>query len=175
MYSITMKIGDSFTREEDTVVRLDRVDNEYIHLTVSTPKEIEVVCNTEGDSTSKNLQIRLKCLAKEIESNISELDSAQSKELIGGFVSELFLSLAKQSQREERRKKQAKGIAAAKARGVKFGRPQTPLPDDFDKCRQAWRDGKLSMQAAAESCGMEKTTFQRAAQRTEQSVSCVAP
>ena len=114
-------------------------------------------------------------MAKEIESNISELDSAQSKELIGGFVSELFLSLAKQSQREERRKKQAKGIAAAKARGVKFGRPQTPLPDDFDKCRQAWRDGKLSMQAAAESCGMEKTTFQRAAQRTEQSVSCAAP
>ena len=160
MYSITMKIGDSFTLEEDTAVRLDRVDNEYIHLTVSTPKDNEVACNTEENSASGSLQIRLKCLAKEIESNISKLDSAQSKELIGDFVSELFLSLAKQSQREERRKKQARGIAAAKARGVKFGRPQTPL---------------LSMQAAAESCGMEKTTFQRAAQRTEQSVSCVAP
>ena len=120
MYSITMKIGDSFTLEEDTAVRLDRVDNEYIHLTVSAPKEIEVVCNTEEDSASGSLQIRLKCLAKEIESNISKLDSAQSKELIGDFVSELFLSLAKQSQREERRKKQASGVAAAKARGVKF-------------------------------------------------------
>ena len=54
-----------------------------------------------------------------------------SKELLGGFVSDLFLVVAEQRRRAERRQKQAEGIAAAKARGVRFGRPAIPCPDNF--------------------------------------------
>ena len=57
------------------------------------------------------------------------------------------------------RKRQAEGIAAAKARGVKFGRPPMPLPDNFYAVHQAWRSKKISLDQAAEACGMPVGTF----------------
>ena len=72
-----------------------------------------------------------------------------------------------QTERENIRQRQAEGIAAAKARGVRFGAPYKALPDNFEELRQAWRGGQLSLRAAAEVCGIPKTTFREAAIRTE--------
>ena len=65
-------------------------------------------------------------------SEISELDPSHSTELMGTFVSELFLLVAEQRQREERRQKQAQGIAAAKAKGVHFGPKPRAMLDGFE-------------------------------------------
>lgn len=119
-----------------------------------------------------NLQTQLEALAKEIVSDLSSLEAAQRQELLGTFVSELFLAAAEQSRQETRRQKQAEAIAAAKARGVRFGRTAKPLPEKFDACYQAWRDGKLSLTEAADACGMVRSSFSRAAMRREQSADC---
>lgn len=116
----------------------------------------------------EELQAKLKELTAEIVSDLSALDAAHSKELLGDFVSDLFVALAEQRRREERRQKQAEGIAAAKAKGVRFGRPAAPLPDNFDQLRQAWRSGQMSLQQAASACGMAKATFYNAALRREE-------
>ena len=114
------------------------------------------------------LRGQLKELAQEIVSSLSGLDPEQSRELLGGFVSDLFLSVAEQSRKEERRQKQAEGIAAAKAKGIRFGRPGKPLPDNFDEARRAWRAGELSLQQAADLCGIPRGTFYNAVVRREQ-------
>ena len=113
------------------------------------------------------LQTELRDLAKEIASGLSNFETARSKELLSSFVSELFLSVAEQERRAERRQRQAEGIAAAKARDVRFGPPRKPLPDNFDECHRRWREGELKMREAAEACGMAKTSFYEAAMRKE--------
>lgn len=64
------------------------------------------------------------------------LDTRQGKDLMGTFIADLvlqILSFVAQSERENIRKRQKQGIAAAKARGVRFGRPEIPIPDNFGK------------------------------------------
>lgn len=95
--------------------------------------------------------------------------------MLGVFVSELFLSVAEstveKSRQEKRRQKQAEGIAAAKAKGVRFGPQPRDLPEDFEELRQAWRSKKISLKVAAELCGVPKTTFYDAAVRVETAAS----
>ena len=124
--------------------------------------------SNERELSREELQAKLQRLAREISSDLDALESVQSKELLSDFVSQLFLSAADQSRREGRRQKQAEGIAAAKAKGVRFGRPAAPLPDNFDQLRQAWRSGQMSLQQAASACGMAKATFYNAALRREE-------
>ncbi|MBD5160708.1 MAG: hypothetical protein HDT14_01515 [Oscillibacter sp.] len=111
---------------------------------------------------------RLDALAREISSDLSRLESDDRKELLSDFVSNLFLATAEQTRREERRQKQAEGIAAAKAKGVRFGRTAKPLPDNFDEVHRAWRDGEISLTQAAEACGLVRGTFYGIAVRREQ-------
>lgn len=118
----------------------------------------------------ERLQEKLRDLAEEISLDLSGLESAQSKELLSDFVSDLFLAAAEQQKRAERRRKQAEGIAAAKAKGVRFGRTRKPEPDNFDVLHQAWRDGELSLQKAADMCGLSRGTFYSMAVRREQAV-----
>jgi len=97
-------------------------------------------------------------------------DLYQNKEAMGAFVGELvrqIWSSTDQAEREQRRKRQAEGIAAAKAQGVRFGRTAQTLPENFEQCRQAWRRGEISAEEAAEKCGMEKAVFYRCAARVE--------
>ena len=123
-------------------------------------------------SPDKEMQSQLRSLAQEVVSDIAAADPARSQELLSAFVSELVLAIADESRREERRQRQAEGIAAAKARGVRFGRPASPVPDNFDKIHQEWRAGKMSLQQAAEACSISKGTFYGIAVRKERAESC---
>ena len=123
-------------------------------------------------SEDEMLQEQVRRLAQEVLSEISELEPSRSKEILGAFVSELFLSVAEQERRQMRRERQAEGIAAAKARGVRFGRTGMPAPENFDRLHQAWRNGEMSLQQAANACGISKGTFHGMAVRKEKAESC---
>lgn len=90
------------------------------------------------------------------------LDTRREKNLLGTFISDLILALLSYVAESEYRtihQRQAEGIAAAKARGFKFGRPPKPLPDNFHEVYQKWKTGKLSVAEAARQCGMPRSTF----------------
>ena len=100
------------------------------------------------------------------------LDTRQGRDLTGTLISDIVLQLLSyvaQSERENIRQRQAEGIAAAKAKGVHFGPDRRPLPDGFEALRQAWRSKQITLRAAAEACGIPKTTFRDAALRVEMS------
>lgn len=85
------------------------------------------------------------------------LDTTYGKDLLGTFIADLVLSVlsyASQIERENILKRQAEGIAAAKARGVKFGRPMKHLPDNFDQLYKAWRRGEITSRELEERCDM---------------------
>lgn len=90
------------------------------------------------------------------------LDTRREKNLLGTFISDIVLALLSYVAENERlniRQRQAEGIAAAKARGVKFGRPQKPLPDNFYEVHKAWKNKKITQKEAAKACNMAETTF----------------
>ena len=92
------------------------------------------------------------------------LDTRNGKDLMGTFIADLvlqILSFVAQSERENIKKRQAQGIAAAKAKGVRFGRPESPLPEDFDKIIKDWDRGKVSTADALKLCNMSESTFYR--------------
>ncbi len=106
-------------------------------------------------------------LAKTLVADIPLDDICRNPELMNDFLAEMFLAVSKASGREVRHQRQAEGIAAAKARGVKFGPKASPLPDNFEQARRAWRRGDLNVAEAAQMCGMAKTTFHNAVRRVE--------
>ena len=98
------------------------------------------------------------------------LDTRQGKDLMGTFIADLvlqILSFAAQNEREYIRRRQAEGIAAAKARGVMFGRKPLPLPENFHEVHRAWRTKKLTLKEAAAACNMPVGTFYGKAVRLE--------
>lgn len=101
------------------------------------------------------------------------LDTRQDKDLMGTFIADLvlqILSFVAQNEREFIRKRQAEGIAAAKAKGVKFGRPPIPLPDNFYPVHKAWRAKKLTLKQATAACGMPVGTFYSKAVKFENTI-----
>lgn len=104
------------------------------------------------------------------------LDTRKGKDLMGTFIADLvlqILSFVAQSERENIKKRQAEGIAAAKARGMKFGRPAKPLPENFQKVFFKWKNGEITGTEAAENCNMPLSTFRYRAevfQRSENGV-----
>ena len=90
------------------------------------------------------------------------LDTRRGKDLLGTFLSDIVLqvlSFVAENERVNIRQRQAEGIAAAKARGVRFGRPPTPLPEGFLNSYQRWRAGQITGAEAAAACGMSLSTF----------------
>ena len=90
------------------------------------------------------------------------LDTRKEKSLLGTFISDLILSLLSYVAETEYisiHQRQAEGIAAAKAKGVIFGRKPNPLPDNFDEVYLLWKEGKFSISEAAKECGMARSTF----------------
>ena len=96
------------------------------------------------------------------------LDTRINKDLLGTFIADLVLqiiSFMAQSERENIRKRQEQGIAAAKAEGVHLGRPPKPLPENYHIYYQKWEAGKITGTAAAKECGMPLTSFRRKAEK----------
>ena len=116
-----------------------------------------------------------RILTKEIGADICVLDmplldTRNGKDLMGTFIADLvlqILSFVAQNERENIKTRQAQGIAAAKARGVRFGRPPRPLPLNFHEVHQAWRNKKMTLQQAASACEMPVGTFYSKAVKLE--------
>lgn len=94
------------------------------------------------------------------------LDTSQSKDLLGTLITDLvlqLLSFVAQNERENIHQRQAEGIAAAKARGMKFGRPEKKLPHDFLYTVEKWKNKELSACEASVELGISTSTFYRRA------------
>lgn len=92
------------------------------------------------------------------------LDTRSGKDLMGTFIADLvlqILSFVAQNERENIRQRQAEGIAAAKARGVPFGRPALPLPENFEQVVSSWRNKEIDFASALQQTGMRPATFYR--------------
>lgn len=99
------------------------------------------------------------------------LDTRREKNLLGTLISDIVLALLSYVAENERmniKQRQTEGIAAAKARGVKFGRPPLRLPDNFHQVHKEWREGKMSVTQAAKACGLPQSTFFRKAKEYEE-------
>ncbi|MFR9273158.1 recombinase family protein [Clostridium sp. AF15-17LB] len=100
------------------------------------------------------------------------LDTRKSNDLIGTLIADIVLQLLSyvaETERENIKQRQAEGIAAAKARGVKFGRPNKKVPHNFYKVYSRWRHGKISGREAARQLGVSYTTFMKWAGYAERS------
>ena len=90
------------------------------------------------------------------------LDTRRGKDLMGTFLSDIvlqLLSFVAENERSNIKQRQAEGIAAAKARGVRFGRPPAPLPENYHDMYQKWKSGEITCTQAAKECGMPLSTF----------------
>lgn len=98
------------------------------------------------------------------------LDARRGKDLMGTFLSDIVLqvlSFVAENERTNIKQRQAEEIAAAKAQGIKFGRPPLPLPDNFYEVHKAWRSKKITLKQAAEACNMPVGTFYGKARKFE--------
>lgn len=96
------------------------------------------------------------------------LDTRREKNLLGTFISDLILALLSYVAENERiniKQRQAEGIEAAKNRGVKFGRPPLPMPDNFYEVYMKWKAKKITLREAAKECNMPQSTFFDKAQK----------
>ena len=101
------------------------------------------------------------------------LDTRRGKDLMGTFLADVVLqvlSFVAENERANIRQRQAEGIAAAKARGVRFGRPPRPLPENFTAVYLCWKTGQITGTAAAAACGMPLATFRYRAELYEKTL-----
>lgn len=90
------------------------------------------------------------------------LDTRRGKDLMGTFLSDIVLqvlSFVAENERVNIRQRQTEGIAAAKAKGIRFGRPPLPLPENFHENYQRWKSGEITCTTAAKACGLSLSTF----------------
>ena len=96
------------------------------------------------------------------------LDTRRHSDLLGEFIGDVLLqvlSFVAKNERKNIRERQQEGIAAARRRGVNFGRPKKPLPDEFQVVYREWREKRMTGTEAARACGMAKSTFYNWANR----------
>ena len=90
------------------------------------------------------------------------LDTRRDKNLLGTFISDIVLQLLSyvaQKEREMIKQRQAEGIEVAKSKGVRFGRPHKERPEEYEKLREEWKNGRISARDAAKQMGISHTTF----------------
>ena len=90
------------------------------------------------------------------------LDTRRGRDLMGAFLADIVLqvlSFVAENERTNIRQRQAEGIAAAKAKGVRFGRPPEPLPENFPGVYKRWKKGEITGTAAAKECNMALSSF----------------
>ena len=139
---------------------------------VSILQEGDLLYITSIDRLGRNyaeIQNQWRMLTKEIGIDICVidmplLDTRNGKDLMGRFIADLvlqILSFVAENERENIRKRQEQGIAAAKKRGVRFGRPESKVPDNFKSIVRAWEHGNIKIDEVLEKCQMSKSTFYR--------------
>ena len=117
----------------------------------------------------EEIQNQWRILTKELGVDICVLDmqlldTRCGKDLMGTFIADLvlqILSFVAENERSNIKKRQEQGIAAAKARGVRFGRPRTAMPDNFVEIVRKWENKKLTLQEATRQCRVSQSTFYR--------------
>ncbi len=117
----------------------------------------------------EEIQNQWRILTKEIGIDICVidmplLDTRNGKDLMGTFIADLvlqILSFVAENERINIRQRQSEGIAAAKARGVRFGRPKKNVPDNFPEIVKDWGQHNLTMKEALMQCGISRSTFYR--------------
>ena len=117
----------------------------------------------------EEIQTQWRILTKDIRVDICVidmplLDTRNGKDLMGTFIADLvlqILSFVAQSERENIKKRQAEGIASAKARGVDFGRPKIPMPEDFPELIKAWENHQITTDEITKIYNISKSTFYR--------------
>ena len=144
---------------------------QYIKL-IKKLKKGDLVYILSIDRLGRNyeeIQKEWRKLTKEVGADICVidmplLDTRNGKDLMGTFIADLvlqILSFVAQNERENIRKRQEQGIAAAKARGVRFGRPETKEPENFKKIIKNWEKGILTLSEACNESNMSRATFYR--------------
>ena len=139
-------------------------------------KEGDVLYILSIDRLGRNyeeIQTEWRALTKEKKIDICVidmplLDTRQGKDLMGTFIADLvlqILSFVAQNERENIRKRQEQGIAAAKARGVHMGRPEKEIPEDFYNIVRRWKRGEITQVDAISMCNVSKSTFFRRIKR----------
>lgn len=108
------------------------------------------------------------------------LDTRTAKDLMGTFIADLvlqILSFVAENERANIKKRQAQGIAAAKARGVRFGRPEKPVPDNFVEIVRQWERHEIPTKEALRLCDLSRATFYRKIRENQdlQNVRCKNP
>lgn len=135
-------------------------------------KENDLVFIMSIDRLGRNyheIQEQWRILTKEIKADICVLDmplldTRQGKDLMGTFIADLvlqILSFVADAERENIRKRQAQGIAAAKARGVRFGRPKVKVPENFFVIVVQWENKEITLPIALQQLQMSRATFYR--------------
>lgn len=144
-------------------------------------KEEDVIYIKSIDRLGRNYEEILeqwKIITKEKKADIfvidiPALDTRRGKDLMGTFMSDIVLALLSyvaENERNNIHQRQAEGIAAAKARGVRFGAPPKDLPDNFHEVFRLWKRGKIKSEEAAHRCGMSRSTFYNKAKQYEKVV-----
>ncbi len=96
------------------------------------------------------------------------LDTRRGKDLLGTFIADLvlqLLSFISENERKNIKERQREGIEAAKLKGVRFGRPEKPVPEDFEEIYNKWLAKEMSAEEAAKRCNFTRTTFYNKANR----------
>jgi DNA invertase Pin-like site-specific DNA recombinase len=155
--------GKDFNRPKyrNMVRRLKKGDTLYIHSLDRLGRSYAEV-PAEWNRLSRRKGVTIKVLDMEM------LDTDRPLGRIESFLMQIVLMLMSFLAEDERlrtRKRQAEGIAAARARGVKFGRPTKPLPPNFDAVYTLWLAGDISGREGARRCGMPPSTFYRKAKQ----------
>lgn len=117
----------------------------------------------------EEIQNQWRVLTKKIGADICVidmplLDTRQGKDLMGTFIADLvlqILSFVAQSERENIRKRQMQGIVAAKAKGVRFGRPEKEIPPEFVSLVREWEKKKITLSEVLKQCKISESTFYR--------------
>ncbi|MEG2087842.1 MAG: recombinase family protein [Angelakisella sp.] len=126
----------------------------------------------------KDIMEQWRRISKEIGADITILDmplldTTNCKDLLGTFISDIvlqLLSFVAENERDNIRRRQAEGIAAAKARGIRFGQPVKQLPDNFPELYQLWKQSTLTIDQLAAQCAMARSTTYRRIRLYEQAM-----
>lgn len=116
----------------------------------------EILC--QWQLLTKEMHVDIQVL------DVPLLDTRRGKDLMGMFIADLVLQLlcyVAEVEHENLKHRQAQGIAAAKAKGIRFGRPKLPVPEKFDDLKGQWRKGEISSRNAAKQLHISHQTFLR--------------